>query len=85
MARKSIRSFIVAGFAAASLMAFSAPVHAATAEQSPAQAEQGWCEIVPTFCSKRCGPSARCNPCAPPVRGASNRDEQKGCVAGNRE
>jgi hypothetical protein len=88
MTRKSIRSFLVAGFAAASLMAFSAPVYAGTAQQSPAQAEQGWCEIVPTFCSNRCDKvSARCNPCQPNVQGVRNRGDKSGspCPARNRE
>ena len=86
MVRKSIRSFIVAGFAAASLMSISAPVYAGTAEQSPAQAEQGWCEIVPTFCSKQCDNTARCNPCKPPVQGVRNRDRMGSCPVGiNRE
>ena len=85
MTRKSIRSFIVAGFAAASMMTISAPVYAGTAEQSPAQAEQGWCEIVPTFCSNQCSGTARCNPCKPPVQGVRNRGEQAGCGVRNRE
>ncbi len=86
MTRKSIRSFIVAGFAAASMMAISAPVYAGTAEQSPAQAEQGWCEIVPAFCSKQCNNTARCNPCQPaPVQSVRNRGEQQGCGVRNRE
>jgi hypothetical protein len=85
MTRKSIRSFIVAGFAAASMMTISAPVYAGTAEQSPAQAEQGWCEIVPAFCrSKGCGESARCNPCGPGSQGTAVRNERRDCVA-NRE
>lgn len=87
MAHKSIRSFIVAGFAAASLMTISAPVYAGTAEQSPAQAEQGWCDIVPTFCSNRCNNTARCNPCAPDAQPVMNRrDKMGGCPVGiNRE
>lgn len=87
MTVKSIRSLFVAGIAAASLMAFSAPVYAATAEQSTAQAgQQGWCEIVPTFCGKHCGDNARCAPapCTVTLTADRARTDQGVCVA-NRE
>lgn len=89
MIRKSIRSFVVAGFAAASLIAVSSPTYAATAGDSSAQAErEGWCEIVPTFCSNRCDKvAARCNPCQPNVQGVLNRGDKSGspCPVGIRE
>ena len=87
MIRKTIRSFVIAGFAAASVIAFSSPTFAATAGDSSAQAErEGWCEIVPTFCSNQCNNTARCNPCPQPVtRGAMDR-MGKGCPnVANRE
>lgn len=86
MFRRTLRKIIVAGFAAASLTTFAVPAaYAAPAEQSPAQAEQGWCEIVPAFCrSKGCGEAARCNPCGPSSQGTAIRNERRDCVA-NRE
>jgi hypothetical protein len=85
MFRRAIQKIIVAGFAAASLTAFAVPTaYAAPAEQSPAQAEQGWCEIVPSFCGKHCGQNARCNPCGPGSQDAAIRNDQQDCVA-NRE
>ena len=85
MFRGSIQRLVVAGFAAASLTVFAAPaVYAAPAEQSPAQAnQQGWCEIVPTFCGKQCGQSARCGPvpCATSVTVDRARNEQADRVA----
>lgn len=64
MFRGSIQRIVVAGLAAASLTVFAAPTaFAAPAGQSSAQAgQQGWCEIVPAFCGRRCGQTARCAP-----------------------
>lgn len=74
--RNTVLKFLAGSLAAASLMAFSAPVYAATAEQSSAQAA-GWCELVPTFCGNHCGGNtARCNPCGPGVTGLKARDLQ---------
>jgi len=85
--RNTLVKFLAGSLAAASLMAFSAPVYAASAEQSSAQGQAaGWCEVVPTFCDAHCGrggPAAKCNPCVERATGVKARDSQ--LCAANRE
>ena len=83
MFRRTINKFLVAGLAAASLTTFAIPAQAATDEATASA--QGWCEIVPAFCSKQCNNTARCNPCQPPSQTVRNRGEQAGCGVRNRE
>lgn len=52
--KATVRKILLASLAVASLTAFSGSTQASTTGQTSAS-EQGWCDIVPTFCDNHCG------------------------------
>jgi len=60
--KATVRKFLLASLAVASLTAFGGSTQASTTGQTSASEQQGWCDLVPTFCSTHCGhggPSAQ--------------------------
>ena len=64
--RQTVLKFFAATLAAASMTAFAAPTYAATAEESSAQSDAAWCDVVPPFCGCNFQVTARCR-CQPVV------------------
>lgn len=64
--KATVRKILLATIAVASLTAFGGSTQASTTGQTAAS-EQGWCDIVPTFCQNHCGhggptASQKCGP-----------------------
>ena len=52
--KDTVRKFLLAGLAVASLTAFGGSTQASTNGQTTASEQAGWCDVVPTFCEKHC-------------------------------
>lgn len=72
--RNTVVKFFAAALAAASLTAFAAPTYAATASESSAQVQSGWCDVVPPFCLCNNQVNARCR-CQPSVTVVKGREQ----------